>query len=70
MADKAAKGRAAKGAQHGMAKLRPAQVRGVFKLRAHGATQAEIGALLGVCQAHVSDILAGKVWQAALKEAS
>jgi hypothetical protein len=70
MADKRAKGRAAKGEGHGMSKLRLGQVRKIFILREQGWSQSKIAEKFKVTQPYVSDILSGRrgSWRGALTE--
>ena len=51
------------GDQHGMAKLTSQDVDDIFSMRQEGMLQSEIAKKKGIHQAHVSDILNGKVWK-------
>lgn len=55
---------AATGERHGMAKLSQEQAERVrmLYLTRPDLTQEKIGEMVGVCQAHVSDIVTGKLW--------
>jgi len=63
-ADSVKKGRRAskRGELNGRAKLTSQDVADVFKLRAAGSLQREIGSKFDVTQAQVSSILLGKAW--------
>lgn len=52
--------KAPRGDTHGMKKLDDAEIPRIFELRKSGLSQAQIGAMVGICQAHISKILSGK----------
>ena len=63
MADRAAKGRGARGENHGRAKLTEAQVLEIRTVYALGSIcQRQIGWWYGVAQATIADVLRGDTW--------
>lgn len=62
MADKVAKGRQAKGARNGRAKLSAEQVAAIRASKAPGVTNRELGRRFGVTAEMIGYILRGKNW--------
>ncbi len=63
VADRVAKGRSAKGANAGMAKLREADVLAIRRAYADGGvTQKQLGIRYGVTKSAVQSIISGKTW--------
>lgn len=62
MADKAAKGREARGEAHGLAKLTAALISGVFASDAAGESKASIARRLGVGRTTIGHVLAKRTW--------
>lgn len=52
----------AHGERHGSAKLNPAQVTEIRRLRSQGLVQRAIARRFGISQTHVRDIISGKNW--------
>lgn len=63
IADKLAKGRQAKGNRIATARLNPARVRRVLRLRSKGLTLRAIGGLLDVSHVCVLKVVSGKRWR-------
>lgn len=62
MKDMASKGRSTAGERHPKAKLTEADVREIRHLCGGGMPQRRVAAQFGLCQQHVSELAAGKVW--------
>lgn len=62
-ADRDAKGRQAKGAVVGTARMDDAVASRIFELRSYGLTQTAIGELVGMSNQTVSNVLGGRSWR-------
>lgn len=63
MADCAARGRSARGARNGQARLRPEQVKQVRALLDAGHTQSSVAAVVGVKASTIGRIARGEAWR-------
>jgi len=61
-ADKTAHGTTVRGSKHVLSKLTKVDVRKIRALVAAGARQVDVAVRFGICQPHVSDVAAGRVW--------
>jgi len=63
MDDMKAKCRQARGVRHPDAKMRPADVVGIFALAARGYSDEELGALFGVTGMNIRAVLTRRTWR-------